>query len=55
LMNAFPKELKHVIFPTEATAENLCKWCSDRLEEAGLMIKQVAIWETPSSKAVYIK
>ena len=55
LMNAFPKVLKHVIFPTEVTAENLCKWCAARLEEAGLMIKQVAIWETPSSKAVYTR
>lgn len=55
LMNSFPKELKHVVFPNECTAENLCKWCSDRLEKAGLTIKQVAIWETPNSKAVYIK
>lgn len=55
LMRSFPKELKHVIFPTEVTAENLCKWCSNRLEEAGLKIKQVAIWETPTSKAVYTK
>ncbi|MEA3392159.1 MAG: 6-carboxytetrahydropterin synthase QueD [Candidatus Marinimicrobia bacterium] len=55
LMKSFPMELHHVIFPYEPTAENLCKWCSDRLENAGLMIKQVAIWETPSSKAVYTK
>ena len=53
LMQSFPKELKHVIFPYEVTAENLCKWIFDRLKGAGLTLKQVVIWETPNSKAIY--
>ncbi len=55
MMNNFPMQLQHVIMPYEPTAENLCLWISDRLEEGGLKIKQVAVWETASSKALYIK
>jgi 6-pyruvoyltetrahydropterin/6-carboxytetrahydropterin synthase len=55
MMNSFPMVLHHVIMPYEPTAENLCKWISKRLEDGGLMIKQVAVWETASSKALYIK
>ncbi|MBN2781515.1 MAG: 6-carboxytetrahydropterin synthase QueD [Candidatus Marinimicrobia bacterium] len=55
LMNAFPKELKHVVFPFEVTAENLCIWIYDQLDDAGLNIKQVVIWETENSKAVYTR
>jgi len=55
LMDTFPKELQHVIFPYEVTAENLCRWTYDRLRDAGLTIKQVIIWEAADSKAVYTK
>ena len=55
MMKSFPMELHHVILPVEPTAENLCIWITEQLEEAGLKIKQVAVWETPSSKAVYIR
>jgi len=55
MMKNFPMELHHVIMPYEPTAENLCIWITEQLEEAGLKIKQVAVWETPNSKAVYIK
>lgn len=55
LMNSFPKELQHVIFPFEVTAENLCKWIYEKLTDAGLTIKQVILWETSDSKAVYTK
>ena len=55
LMKAFPKELKHVIFPYEVTAENLCLWIHERLTKAGLTLKKITIWETANSKAVYTK
>lgn len=53
LMKSFPMELHHVLLPYESTAENLCHWISDKLAKAGLKIKQVSLWETPNSKAVY--
>ncbi len=55
LMDSFPRELQHVIFPYEVTAENLCRWAFERLVNTGLAIKQVSIWETANSKAVYTK
>lgn len=55
LMNSFPKELYHVVVAFEPTAENISKWIADKLEEGGLRIKQVAVWETANSKALYIK
>ncbi len=55
LMKSFPRELHHVVFPYEATAENLCRWIYERLTNAGLHIKQVTVWETADSKAVFTK
>ncbi|MFA6617840.1 MAG: 6-carboxytetrahydropterin synthase QueD [Candidatus Neomarinimicrobiota bacterium] len=55
LMNSFPKELYHIVVPFEPTAENISKWIAKELEEGGLNIKQVAVWETASSKALYTK
>ncbi len=55
MLNSFPKELHHVIFPYEVTAENLCRWICERLTNAGLNIKRITVWETADSKAVYTK
>jgi 6-pyruvoyltetrahydropterin/6-carboxytetrahydropterin synthase len=55
LMNCFPRELQHLILPFEITVENLCKWIYEKLSDTGLTIKQVTLWETADSKAVYTK
>ncbi|MDZ7821629.1 MAG: 6-carboxytetrahydropterin synthase QueD [Candidatus Marinimicrobia bacterium] len=55
LMKSFPRELHHVVFPYEVTAENLCRWIYERLTDTGLHIKQVTVWETADSKAVFTK
>lgn len=55
LLDSFPKSLKHVVLPYESTAENMCVWIYEKLEHAGLTCKQVSLWETPTSKAIYTK
>lgn len=52
---------KVFIFPYMPTAENLAKWCWDELKEAfdttwpkgELTLRQIIVWETPTSKAKY--
>ena len=41
------------IMPFRTTAENLAKWFFGRLEERGLPVSQVDVYETPSNCAIY--
>lgn len=41
------------IVPFRTTAENLARWFSDRLEERGLPVAQVEVYETPANCAIY--
>lgn len=43
------------IMPFRTTAENLSKWFFDRLEESGLPVAQVDVYETPNNCAFYRK
>lgn len=55
LMPAIPESLKRVIFPFETTAENLVQWIFRTIDKYDHRISQVILWETPTSKARYIR
>lgn len=41
------------IMPFRTTAENLARWFFGQLEERGLPVSQVDVYETPSNCAIY--
>jgi 6-pyruvoyltetrahydropterin/6-carboxytetrahydropterin synthase len=43
------------IMPFRTTAENLARWFCMQLEERGLPVIQVDVYETPSNCAIYRK
>lgn len=43
------------IMPFRTTAENLARWFFDRLDEQGLPVVQVDMYETPNNCAIYRK
>ena len=43
------------VVPFRTTAENLARWFCERLEERGLPVSQVDVYETPSNCAIYRK
>jgi len=51
----YPKhDWKVIVVDFVPTAENLARWCYDRLREHyPLTIRFVEVWETPTSKATY--
>ena len=42
-----------VVFPFRTTAENLARYCYDRLRELRYDLRDVAVYETPTNCAVY--
>lgn len=48
---------KIIVFPYVPTAENIARWCHERLYydivQSGYNLKYVEVWETPTSMAAY--
>lgn len=47
------EEFSLVFFPFRTTSENLARYFYGRLEEAGLPVSQVEVYETPLNCAIY--
>lgn len=46
---------KNFGIPMRTTAENMAKYMFDRLQEAGLPVSLIRLWETPTSYCEYSK